>query len=145
VLPNGNGSVGINPAINVYTNGGTVTLTAVPATNYVFTGWSGDASGKLNPLAITLNTNKLITANFAWAMATNLPPVFQTVARTAGTLTFAWSAVQGVSYQLQYRTNLLEANWSNWGSATFATNSQMPFVDTAATNSQGFYRVLVVP
>ena len=65
VLPNGNGTVAIDPASNVYTNGDTVTLTASPATDYAFIGWSGDASGASNPLVLLLDTNKLITANFA--------------------------------------------------------------------------------
>jgi hypothetical protein len=65
VLPTGNGIVALNPARNVYTNGDTVVLTAAPATNAVFTGWTGGASGTLNPLAFTLSSNTLITANFA--------------------------------------------------------------------------------
>ena len=35
--------------------GSQVTLTAVPATNYGFTGWSGDASGTTNPLTVTMD------------------------------------------------------------------------------------------
>ncbi len=145
VLPNGNGTVAVNPASNVYTNGDTVTLTAVPATNYVFTGWSGDASGKLNPLALSLTTNKLITANFASATATNVPPVFQTVVRVAGTLTFTWGVVTGRAYQVQYKTNLLQTNWSNLGSASFATDGTMSASDSTGPDPQRFYRVVLVP
>ena len=61
------GLVTVNPSRNVYTNGDVVTLTATPATNYVFTGWSGDALGSLNPLPLPLNTSKLVTATFALA------------------------------------------------------------------------------
>ena len=39
-------------------------LTAVPAGGYVFSGWSGDASGTTNPLTVTMNANKSITATF---------------------------------------------------------------------------------
>ena len=41
-----------------------VTLTPNPATGYQFSGWSGDASGTLNPLTVTMNKDKTITANF---------------------------------------------------------------------------------
>jgi uncharacterized repeat protein (TIGR02543 family) len=41
------------------------TLTATPNTGYLFTGWSGNASGTTNPLTITVNAAKTITANFA--------------------------------------------------------------------------------
>ena len=143
VLLNGSGSVTINPARNVYTNGDTVALTAVPAATYDFTGWSGDTSGALNPLALTLNANRLLTANFASTTATNLPPVFQTIGRAADTLTFTWNAVPGQAYQVQYRTNLLQTNWSNLGSVAFATDDTMAASDLVASgSSQRFYRVV---
>ncbi|MCX6877449.1 MAG: leucine-rich repeat protein [Verrucomicrobia bacterium] len=41
------------------------TLTATPAPGYVFGGWTGDASGTANPLAVLMDSNKTITANFA--------------------------------------------------------------------------------
>ena len=48
-----------------YNSGALVQLTATPNTGYTFTGWSGDATGSLNPLSVTMNANKNITANFA--------------------------------------------------------------------------------
>jgi hypothetical protein len=141
VLPNGNGSVAINPARNVYTNGDIVTLTATPATDYAFTGWSGDASGASNPLVLLLDTNKLITANFKLAP----PPVLQPVVQAPGSLTLAWSAVTGLTYQVQYTTNLFPVNWSNLGSATVATNSTMTASDFTEPDGQRFYRVALLP
>src|SRR5690606_21760224 len=41
-----------------------VTLTAIPNEGYAFSNWSGDASGSTNPLSISMNGNKNITANF---------------------------------------------------------------------------------
>jgi uncharacterized repeat protein (TIGR02543 family) len=41
-----------------------VTLTATPASGWSFSGWSGDASGSTNPLQVTMDGNKTITANF---------------------------------------------------------------------------------
>ena len=60
-----NGTVIKNPDQAGYNFGTTVTLTATPATGYSFTAWSGDATGSTNPLAVTINGNKNITANFA--------------------------------------------------------------------------------
>jgi len=141
VLPNGNGTVAINPASNVYTNGDIVTLTATPAADCVFTEWSGDASGSSNPLVLLLDTNKLITANFKFAP----PPVFQPVVRAPGSLTLAWTAVTGLTYQVQYTTNLVPANWSDLGSATVATNSTMTASDFTEPDGQRFYRVALLP
>jgi len=44
--------------------GQNIVLTATPPTDYFFTGWSGDASGNTNPLTITMNSDKNITAIF---------------------------------------------------------------------------------
>jgi hypothetical protein len=76
-----------------------------------------------------------------------LPPIpnLTTKSRTANTFEFLWSAQPGLFYQVQFKTNLLQGDWINLLGSTLATDSQMPFLDTAATNSEGFYRVLVLP
>lgn len=53
-----------------YRDWDSVSLTATPAEGYEFSGWSGDASGNTNPLDVTMDGNKTITANFA-------PPQYQ--------------------------------------------------------------------
>ncbi len=60
----GQGAISRSPNNASYASGATVTLTANPATGYVFSGWSGDASGTTNPLTVTMNGNKSITATF---------------------------------------------------------------------------------
>ena len=60
-----NGTAIKNPALTSYNSGAIVLITATPSTGYTFTGWSGDATGSLNPLSVTMNANKNITANFA--------------------------------------------------------------------------------
>jgi uncharacterized repeat protein (TIGR02543 family) len=59
-----NGSVTKNPNQVTYNSGSSVQLTATPNTGYVFTSWSGDATGSTNPLTVSMNANKNITANF---------------------------------------------------------------------------------
>jgi len=61
----GNGTVIKNPNQTTYNNGSTVSLTATPTSGQQFTGWSGDASGTTNPLTVTMDANKSITATFA--------------------------------------------------------------------------------
>ena len=48
-----------------YLTGTTATLTAVPAAGYVFTGWTGGASGVVNPLSLTVTQDQTIGATFA--------------------------------------------------------------------------------
>ncbi|SDM12372.1 Listeria/Bacterioides repeat-containing protein [Daejeonella rubra] len=59
-----NGSVTKTPNQATYTNGSTVVLTATAAAGYTFSSWSGDATGSVSPLTVTMNSNKNITANF---------------------------------------------------------------------------------
>jgi len=48
-----------------YNQNSNVSITAIPAEGYVFTGWTGNASGSTNPLSVTMNGNKNITATFS--------------------------------------------------------------------------------
>ncbi|MCK5168625.1 MAG: DUF1080 domain-containing protein [Bacteroidales bacterium] len=64
ISPAGTGSVLINPDQSEYEFDTEVNLTANPNVGYYFSEWSGDASGSLNPIIITMNSNKLINAIF---------------------------------------------------------------------------------
>ena len=59
-----NGTVsGIAPE-GKYNTGTTAGITATPNPGYVFTGWTGDASGTANPLSMVMNSDKTIGATF---------------------------------------------------------------------------------
>jgi len=58
------GNVLKSPDQEFYDHGTSVELTAVPAEGYSFVEWSGNASGTANPLTITMDGNKVITAEF---------------------------------------------------------------------------------
>lgn len=62
----------------------------------------------------------------------------------AGAAGFSWSALVGMTYQVQFETNLLLSHWLDLGAPVLATNLSMPFLDTAASNSQRFYRVILI-
>ena len=49
----------------IYRPGATATLEALPDPGYVFTGWSGDASGNDNPLTIVMDGDRTVGATFA--------------------------------------------------------------------------------
>jgi len=61
----GSGTVDFNPPnTGSYSIGTNVTLTAVPETGWVFSQWSGDVTGTENPITVTVDAAKSITATF---------------------------------------------------------------------------------
>ena len=70
-------------------------LTATPASGYVFTGWSGSATGTTNPLTVTMDANKSVTATFVLA-----GPGVTRYEQDHAYLSYAgtWSAASGASY-----------------------------------------------
>lgn len=64
VVSEGNGKVSVNPRANLYSAGQSITNTALPDPGQEFLGWSGDAQGLENPLVVTMDRSKRITARF---------------------------------------------------------------------------------
>jgi len=62
--PAGGGTITQEPTGTSFTPGAPVTLTPNAKSGYAFSGWSGDASGTANPLTVTMDKSKIITANF---------------------------------------------------------------------------------
>jgi len=60
----GHGSVEVNPNLPAYDHGTIVSLAAIPDAGHAFVGWSGDAGGTTNPLDVTMDAAKAITAIF---------------------------------------------------------------------------------
>jgi uncharacterized repeat protein (TIGR02543 family) len=73
------GDVDANPAPNCnvtqYTEGTTVTLTAVPNPGYTFDRWGGDASGSGNPVDLVMDTGRDVIAHFDESFMIHLPIV----------------------------------------------------------------------
>lgn len=65
ITTDGDGSVTFDPPNGPYYEGQTVTLTAVPNTNWLFSGWSGSISGTDNPYNVVINSSIAITATFS--------------------------------------------------------------------------------
>ena len=61
---NGSGHVSLDPPGGVYEYGTVVTLTATADPGSSFAGWSGDAVGTTNPITLTMDTDKQVTATF---------------------------------------------------------------------------------
>ena len=82
------GTVTKSPDDTYYHYGEIVQLTAVPDTGWSFVNWSGDASGSTNPVNVTINGNKSVTANYAVVGVTVTPTSGLVVTEAGGTATF---------------------------------------------------------
>jgi len=91
-------------------------------------------------------SNSLGSATGSGALLTVLfPPSFQTITKSNNSLMLSWSAAQGQKYQLQYQTNLNSTNWFNLGSQITASSGTISASDLIASNSQRFYRAILLP
>ena len=60
----GQGAVTLNPSKATYGCGEVVTVTAMPAAGWLFTGWSGDLTGSAPSQQLTVSRNYVVTATF---------------------------------------------------------------------------------
>jgi len=58
------GTNGTISGAGTYVSGSSATLAATPDPGYLFTGWTGDASGTDNPLSVLMDSDKTIGATF---------------------------------------------------------------------------------
>lgn len=54
----------VSPASGLFKDGESIVLTAIPSSEYLFTGWSDGATGTNNPLKVVMDSKKTITTNF---------------------------------------------------------------------------------
>ncbi|HWV99332.1 MAG TPA: choice-of-anchor tandem repeat GloVer-containing protein [Candidatus Acidoferrum sp.] len=90
-----------------------------------------------NALGSVTNSGTLVTVVTA--------PVFQAVVQTNLNVRLAWSAISGQRYQLQFKSSLPSPTWSNLGAPVTATNAVVTVTDPFGSNTQRFYRVLLLP
>jgi len=120
----GRGAVTHTPELVSYPNRARVVLNATPSKGYVFTGWSGAASGAANPLAVTMDANKSITGSFTRDV---VPPEYRSVEiNTAGQLEWVQVARPGKKLTSDYSLDLL--NWKEFTSDSSASGEmRVPF------------------
>lgn len=140
-LVDGFGRVTVNPRANTYAAQTSVTLTAIPEPGQDFAGWSGDATGAANPLVLTMDASKTITAHFTRRPTLAVDAVAEWLGTGGARLTLLGEV--GAVYDVETSTNL-----ADWGTAVTLTNTygRVQFNDLTATNSPNqFYRARQSP
>jgi hypothetical protein len=138
VIPDGRGQVTLTPPGNRFPLNTNVVLQATPDAGQEFLGWSGAASGSDNPLVVTINSNKVITASFTkrpWLHGEGNPDL---LSQDGFRLTLTGEF--GVACQILGSTDL--SGWTPLGTVTNDWGT-VQFTDGAGTNlPQRFYRAV---
>lgn len=115
---NGSGAVTLSPPGGVYDEGTVLILTATPAANFDFARWSGDVTGAVNPVSITMDGNKSVTATFTPSDtddSTCANPVTITLPFAHdGAGEFCFVTTGNISYINSWNMTLVEVNGVNF-------------------------------
>jgi len=97
-----------------------------------------DATGKAQALAID---------NLSFSASTQTVPLAFSVAfqSTATSLALSWEGVVGYAYQVEYKDNLRDANWSPLGSPMPGAGATLSFTNDFSLSTQRFYRLRIAP
>jgi hypothetical protein len=117
--------------------GGSWTLGQAPDQLALF-GLAGQTNTNVNIL-----DGQVMQANFV-CVRTNFPTLSSPSHPSAGQAQFLLNGLGAQNYLIQYSTNLGSTNWSS----LLTTNggcAPVPIIDSQATNSDRFYRALIVP
>jgi hypothetical protein len=79
---------------------------------------------------------------------TRIPDLaFQSAVQKSNSFNLAWTPASGLTYQVQYKTNLSQSQWVNLGAPIVAAGGPITLSDTNGiqSSSQRFYRLVVSP
>jgi hypothetical protein len=129
VVEDGRGHVVKSPISSYYTNGQTITLTAVPDPGQDFVEWTGDADGAQNPLQTVMSASKVINATFTTRPSLRVSTCLEGLVEDGFRLTVLGEF--GTVYDIPASTNLSE--WTVAGSVT-NTYGTVQFTDPQGTS-----------
>jgi len=139
LVADGGGKVVAAPPANRYSSGANVRLTAQPDLGQDFVGWSGDAAGSINPLTVTMNQSKAITAMFTKRPGLQVGTSLEGFAEDGFRLTLTGEF--GKQYEILGSADLV--NWTQAGTLTNVYGTSQ-FTDGNATNQpRRFYRAAI--
>lgn len=103
-----------------------------------FLAWGGDASGWQNPLVVTMNQSKVITANFTRRPLLSAAPPLNRMDEQG--FRFSITGELGAAIRVDGSTDLV--NWTSLGWLTNNFGTSQLLDPAASTNVLQFYRAL---
>jgi hypothetical protein len=120
--------------LNLGTNGD---FTYTPTTGYFgsdqFIYQANDGQNSLGTATVTINVTSL-----------NPAPVIQSIRFATNTATLTWSSIVGRSYRMQFKNSVTNAAWTDITPDIVASGTTT-IANSASTNGQRFYRVILLP
>ncbi len=119
------GSITRSPNATTYAAGTVVTLTAVAAAGYTFTGWSGDATGTSTSTTVTMSANRTVTANFSTTGGTTYTLTTTASPAAGGSITRSPNAASYAAGTVVTLTAVPAAGYSfsGWSGSATGTNA----------------------
>jgi len=77
--------------------------------------------------------------------SSNIPPEIESIVLSNDAVTIAWTAVAGRTYRVQYKSDVTDSGWADLPGDVNATSSLAIKADSAVSNAQRYYRVLLLP
>ena len=117
--------------------GATATVTATPDAGFSFSGWGGDASGSTNPLTVTMDADKTITAVFSQGSGggeTTIAPYVPPPAQYGEAYSYAYTPTNGAGpYTFAVTAGVLPAGLALDGATGEISGSAIaPILDSDA-------------
>ena len=106
---------------------------------------STNDSIKMPPLARNLIDSNAVLVLADWIHGLAAPPGIVSISASAQEVNIGWSAVRGVTYRIQYVTNLFDPLWVDLPGDVTASGPLATKADERGIDSQSFYRIILVP
>lgn len=126
VSPANGGTVSRSPNQTTYTAGTSVTVTATPASGYIFKGWTGASLSTNSTITISMDGEKTLTASFGLPDAKRFTVYFNGNGTTGGTAPTAITADSGSSITLPDQQTMEKNGYSfdGWNTSNMGTGTQ---------------------
>lgn len=146
----------VNPVItSVRSTGGLITINWSASAGYVYnvlyknkltaTNWSVlttvTASNSVGVATDIIGTNA--SRYYRVELLQNIAPTITSITDNAGHVTIKWAAFEGYTYEVYYKTSLVQTNWTALQIVT-ATNTTAVATDNSAGGFSRYYNVIVV-
>jgi len=115
------------------------------AQSIMFLRLSTNSSIKMPPLARNVVDSNAVPVLADWIHSLATPPVIVSISLSDKIANLSWSAVSGSTYHVQYTTNLFDGQWIDLPGDVTATGPLANKSDNRASDSESFYRIILVP